>query len=156
MSALVSALMVCGAGLAGATGQPPVPIEERVKGAERVVIATVAMTSARYERNEFGDELIVTDAQLAIEEVLKGDAAPAVLTVEGGTLDGVTLRVSDLPMVAAGERAVFFLTRGKSGGELRPHLRGQGILKLDETGTVRGSSLTVGQIRKLAHGAAGK
>jgi hypothetical protein len=152
MTCLVAALLVGVGALAGAVGQPPVPIEERVRGAERVVVATVAGTSARMERNRFGDELIVTYAQLAIEEALKGGAEPAVLAVEGGTLDGLTLRVSDLPVIENGERAVFFLTRGAAGAMV-PHLRGQGILKLDSNDTVRGSSLTVGEIRRLARGA---
>ena len=60
-----------------AAGQQPVPgqpvtIEERARGAERVVVATVTDVSSRYERNEFGDELIVSRATLALEEVLKG------------------------------------------------------------------------------------
>lgn len=132
-------------------GQPPVPIPERARGADRVVVATVATTSARYERNQFGDELIVTRAALSVEEALKGDAAPARLAVEGGTVDGITLRVSDLPVLSAGERAVFFLTPGPD-GEYRPHLRGQGILKLDKSNQVRGSSLTVDEIRRLVRG----
>ena len=124
-------------------------IPERAHGAARVVVATVAETTARYERNEFGDELIVTYARLTIEEVVKGPAGPATLALEGGTVDGITMRVSSLPTLVDGERAVFFLTPGP-GGEFRPHLRGQGILKLDSTNTVRGSSLTLDEIRHQA------
>ena len=54
--------------------------------------------------------------------------------------------MSSLPTLARGERAVFFLTPGKQ-GEFRPHLRGQGILKLDRDDRVRGSSLTLDEIR---------
>ena len=52
------------------------------------------------------------------------------LDLEGGTLDGFTLRVSSLPTLVPGERAVFFLDGGNGG--YHAHLKGQGILKLDE------------------------
>ncbi len=136
-----------------ASGNQPVPIEERARGAQRIVVATVAQTMARHEQNEFGDKLIVTYATLAVEEVVKGPAGPVTLAVEGGTLDGFTMRVSSLPVVTAGERAVFFLVPGRN-GEFKAHLRGQGILKLDPNDTVRGSSLTVAEIRRLAGGGA--
>jgi hypothetical protein len=141
----VVAAMAC----LSAAGTEPQPIQERARGAARVVVATVAETSARYERNEFGDELIVTHARLAIEEVVKGPDGPAILALEGGTVDGITMRVSSLPSLTTGERAVFFLTPGPH-GEFRPHLRGQGILKLDSANRVRGSSLTLNEIRRLA------
>ena len=132
-------------------GQPPITIEERARGAERVVVATVTDVSSRYERNEFGDELIVSRATLALEEVLKGTTEPATLEYEGGTVDGITLHVSNLPALARGERAIFFMTRGKR-GELRPHLRGQGILKLDRSNHVQGSSLTLEDVRRMSRG----
>jgi hypothetical protein len=133
------------------TGQPPVSIEERARGAERVVVATVTDVTARYERNEFGDELIVSRATLAVEEALKGGTEAATLEYEGGTVGGIALHVSSLPALARGERAVFFMTRGKR-GELRPHLKGQGILKLDRTNHVQGSSLTLDDVRRMSHG----
>lgn len=134
--------------LVAATGQP-LPIPDRARGAARIVVATVAETSARYERNAFGDELIVTYAHLHVEETVKGPAGPAILALEGGTIDGITMRASSLPALAKGERAVFFLTPGAK-GEFRPHLRGQGILKLDANDRVPGSSLTLDEIRRLA------
>jgi hypothetical protein len=132
-----------------ASGVQPTSIQERARGAARVIVATVADTTARYERNEFGDELIVTYAHLAIEEAVKGPAGPVTLTIEGGTVDGITLRVSDLPSLRKGERAVFFLSPGRN-GEFQPHLRGQGILKLDSGNRVAGTGLTLDEIRRLA------
>jgi hypothetical protein len=133
------------------TGRPAT-IEERARGANRVVVATVAETSSRYERNEFGDEMIVTYARLAVEENLKGQSGPLTLAIEGGTVDGITMRVSSLPSLSRGERAVFFVTPGR-GGEFKPHLRGQGILKLTADDRVPGSSLTLNEIRRLTHAA---
>jgi hypothetical protein len=67
--------------------------------------------------------------------------------VEGGTIGTLTLRVSDEQTFVAGERAVFFLQHN-SRGRLIPHLRGQGLLKLDRTNRVPGSSLTLDEIRR--------
>jgi hypothetical protein len=131
-----------------AYGPQGVPIQERAHGAERIVVATVAETSARYERNEFGDQLIVSRVRLEVEEAIKGSDGALALTLEGGTVDGITMRVSSLPTLARGERAVFFITPGPN-GTFRPHLRGQGILRLDAMNRVRGSSLTLDEIRRL-------
>jgi hypothetical protein len=71
------------------------------------------------------------------------------MDLEGGTLGGVTLRVSDLPEVKPGERAVFFLDEADN-GVATPHLRGQGILKLEKDDVVTGSSLRLEDIRSSA------
>jgi hypothetical protein len=125
-----------------------VPLPERAKGAVRIVVATVTDTSARYERNEFGDELIVTRAYLKVEEAVKGSTEAVTLVVEGGTVNGITMRTSSLPALAKGERALFFLTPGRN-GEFKPHLKGQGILKLDAKGTVRGERLTLEEVKRI-------
>jgi hypothetical protein len=124
-------------------------IEERARGAERVVVATVTGITSKYERNEFGDELIVSHATLAVEEAVKGiSETVTTLEYEGGTVNGITLHVSSLPVLNRGERAVFFMTRGKQ-GQFKPHLRGQGILKLDAKNHVQGSSLTLDDVRRM-------
>jgi len=151
MVAVAGALAVTASSLGAQAGQPHT-IQERARGAARVVVATVTETSARRERNEFGDDLIITRAQLSVDEAVKGPAGPATLALEGGTVDGITMRVSDLPSLQRGERAVFFLSPGRN-GEFQPHLRGQGILKLDTNDRVLDSSLTLDEIRRLAGGA---
>jgi len=140
------------AGNLGAQRIPDIP--ERARGAERVVVGSVRDVNATREQTEWGDEIIVSHATLAVEESLKGDPQPAVvLDVEGGTVDGVTMHVSSLPTIDRGERGVFFLTRGNS-GHYRPYLRGLGILKLDASNTVKGSSLTLADIRRMARATA--
>jgi hypothetical protein len=125
-------------------------IEERARGAERIVVATITGITSKYERNEFGDELIVSRATLAVEESVKGSSdALTTLEYEGGTVNGITLHVSSLPVLNRGERGVFFMKRGKT-GEFKPHLRGQGILKLDAKNRVQGSSLTLEDVRRMA------
>ncbi len=93
--------------------------------------------------------VIVSEILLEVEETLKGSPDRLVwLDLEGGTLGGITLRVSDLPEIKVGERGVFFLDRGSA--NFAPHLRGQGILKLDPQNIVTGSSLRLDDIRRMA------
>jgi hypothetical protein len=127
-------------------------LDERVAGAETIVVATARAVTAEWRENQHGDRLIVSRVQLDVEETMKGAADRTMwMEMEGGTIDGLTLQVSSLPLVVGGERAVFFLDRGP--GTLRvPHLKGQGILFLDDRNVVRGSSLRLDEIRTHARG----
>jgi len=137
------------ASIASASDSRPVPLAERIQGAEVVVVATPTSVDASWRENGFGDRLIVSRYVLQVHETLKGRPAQAMpLDLDGGTLDGMTLRVSSSPALAPGERAVFFLDGGN--GAYHAHLKGQGILKLDDKDVVRGSSLTLGEIRRAA------
>ena len=128
--------------------QVPVPLAERARGADRVVVGRVTSVTPQWQINEFGDRLIVSTVHVAVTETLKGDATPTVdVDVEGGTIGSLTLHVSDQVTFAPGERATFFLTRTPR-GRFVPHLRGQGLLKLDGSNRVPGSSLTLEQIRR--------
>jgi hypothetical protein len=90
----------------------------------------------------------VSIVSVAVDETLKGPPQPSIqVEVEGGTIDDVTLRVSDLASFVPGDRAVFYLTRSPR-GVFVPHLRGQGLLKLDRQDQVPGSSLTLAEIRR--------
>ena len=126
-------------------------LDERIQGSQRVVIASARSVNASWRENTYGDRLIVSHVLLDVEETLKGPATSNAIwmDLEGGTLDGFTLVVSDLPTVRPGERGVFFLDQDESGVNT-PHLRGQGILKLDDNNIVTGSSLRVGDIRIAA------
>jgi hypothetical protein len=126
----------------------PVPIPERATGAQSVVVATVIEVTPTFERNSFGDQLIVSHAFLRVEESLKGQAADVIpFDVEGGTIGDLTLHVSDMQPISKGERAVFFITHSPSGANV-PHLRGNGILKLDPTDHVRGSTVTLDEVKR--------
>ena len=147
----VVGMMVC-AGVVQASAQPIASVDERITGAERVVVARANSIKAEWRENEYGDRLIVSRVQLRVEESLKGAAAETLrLDLDGGTLDGLTLQVSDLPMLEPGERAVFFLD-GAAADAFVPHLRGQGILILDDQDFVRGTSLRLDDIRAKARG----
>ena len=130
------------------SAQVPVPLAERARGAERVVVGRVASVTPQWQVNEFGDRLIVSTLHVTVSETLKGESTPTVdVDVEGGTIGQLRLTVSDQVQFAAGERATFFLKRNAR-GRLVPHLRGQGLLKLDGSNRVPGSSLTLEQIRR--------
>jgi hypothetical protein len=127
-----------------------VPLAERARGAERVVVGRVTTVSPIWRTNEFGDRLIVSIVSVAVDETLRGPALPSVdLEVEGGTIGELTLNVSDLEPMAPGDRAVFYLARDRR-GVFVPHLRGQGLLKLDRADRVRDSAVTLADIRRSA------
>jgi hypothetical protein len=152
--ALIAFILLIFSSVAGASQGRAVPLEERVQGANQVVVATVTDVTPRWGENAFGDRLIISRVSLRVDETLKGVAADAMsMDLEGGTLDGLTLRVSSLPALERGERAVFFLN-APGGGVYHPHLAGQGILKLDAAGFVRGSTLSLGTVRAIVRQAA--
>jgi hypothetical protein len=127
----------------------PVPLAERARGAERVIVGRVTTVNPIWQTNEFGDRLIVSIVTVAVDETLRGPVLPTVdVEVEGGTIGDLTLNVSDLEPVAPGDRAVFYLTRRR--GAFVPHLRGQGVLKLDRSDRVRNSATTLADIRRTA------
>ena len=146
----VAALVAAATVVAQAGSQRPVEIPERFRGAERAVVARVSEVTPRMERNRFGDELIVSHVRLNVEETLKGAPATTVdVVVEGGTIGDLTLSVSDMPEMKAGDRAVFFLAREAGTQRFVPHLRGQGVVRLDAEDHVPGSSLTLAKIREM-------
>jgi len=151
-----AALMATGlfTALVSASQSANVDIPTRARGADRVVVGTIVSVRAAFEKNEFGDELIVSHAVVEVDQNLKGNAPTAFVDVdvEGGTVGELTLKVSDLPSVERGDRGVFFLKRRGSSEVHVPHLRGLGILKLNANDVVLGSSLTLDEIRTLVRG----
>ena len=131
MKQLLVMLALVGSAESAQAQGPPSDIANRAKGAGRVVVARVAAVRAQFETNQFGDQLIMSHAVLEVLETLKGAPASMLnLAVEGGTVGDLTLKVSDLPSVAEGDRAMFFLDAA-GGSEHKPHGRGRGIVKID-------------------------
>lgn len=152
MTRVTVCLLLCIGIAASARAQDsiPVPLAERARGAERVVVGRVTAVEPMWRTNEFGDRLIVSVVNVSVDETLRGPAQSTVtVEVEGGTIGDLTLHVSDLEPVATGDRAVFYLARNAR-GVFVPHLRGQGLLKLDRTDRVRGSTVTLAEIRRTA------
>lgn len=131
-----------------ATAQPAVPIADRASGAEQVVVGRVSSVTPVWRENDFGDRLIISVLHVIVDESLKGSSQPAIdVEVEGGTIGSLTLRVSDLDTFVPGDRAVFYVQHNRRGG-LIPHRRGLGLQKLDNAGRVRGSGMTLDQVRR--------
>ena len=130
------------------SAQVPVPLAERARGAERVVVGRVASVAPHWQVNEFGDRLIVSVLRVAVTETLKGDARRRSTSRSRAARSASSRSTSRIRRpFAPGERAVFFLKR-KARGRFVPHLRGQGLLKLDGSNRVPGSSLTLDEIRR--------
>jgi hypothetical protein len=128
--------------------QDPIPLLERARGAERVVVGRAASSTPVWQVNEHGDRLIVSVVRVAIEETLKGPTTAVLdVEIEGGTIGDLTLHVSDQAPFVAGERAVLYLRRTPR-GTFVPHLRGQSLVKVDASNRVQGSSLTLDDIRR--------
>ena len=139
---------------ASAASGPSVDISTRARSAERIVVATVVDVQSSMSRNGYGDQLIVSRLLLQIQETMKGQVeSPLSLDVEGGTVGNLTLRVSDMPTLNQGDRAVFFTNPGPSGADV-PHLRGLGILKLDASDRVeQEGNLTLDDLRRIVNAA---
>jgi hypothetical protein len=58
----------------------------------------------------------------------------------------LTLKVSDMPVMTTGDRAVLFLDDSAKGGHV-PHGRGKGLLKVDGSNHVTGTTLTLDEVR---------
>jgi hypothetical protein len=141
---------------AAAQDAAPVPLADRARGAERVVVGRVTTVNPVWRVNDFGDRLIVSVLRVDVDETLKGAAQSSVdVEVEGGTIGGLTLRVSDQEALGPGDRGVFYLSRSAR-GTLVPHLRGQGFLRLDRTDRVPNTSLTLDEIRRTVAAGRGR
>jgi hypothetical protein len=135
-------------------GQSP-SVASRAKAARTVVLAEVEDVQPRFDQNRHGDRLIVSDVYVRVEEAWKGAQPSSVLiaTVEGGTVGELSLRVSDMPALKRGDRAVFFLDQ-TAPGRYAPHGRGHGVLKLTSDNRAEGTGLTLAQVRQAARAAA--
>jgi hypothetical protein len=125
-------------------------VVRRLRSAQQAVVGTVVDVQPRLERNRHGDVLIVSQVAVDVTEHVLGQAPSRVLfDAEGGTLNGYTMRVSDMPELRPGHRAVFLLRADERG---RPKLsdRGASILSLTAKDAIAGSHLSLQDVRQLA------
>jgi hypothetical protein len=144
---VVLACVSASTSLHGQPGPDPGP-GTRARAAAKVVVARILDVRGQFESNRFGDRLIVSHAVLEVLETWKGTSQPVLnMAIEGGTVGDLTLRVSDLPSLEKGERAVLFLDAAGN-GEYVPHGRGHGVaLKLTEDDRVRGTARSLNDVR---------
>jgi hypothetical protein len=88
-----------------------VAVDTLTQQSDRIVRGKVRNLSSRAGRNEYGDELIYSDIYISVTEALKGDRSDLILTVEGGTVNGITLTVSDSPEFRIGEEILVFVKK---------------------------------------------
>jgi hypothetical protein len=131
-------------------GQPK-GLGPAIQQSERVVVANVVAVQPYWRTNKWGDRLIVSRTWVRPSETLKGahTSGDVPVDIEGGTIQNLTLHVSDLPVVAKGERAVFLLRR-EPDGRFTPSGRGAGVLKLTANDQVVGTTLRLEDVRRAA------
>jgi hypothetical protein len=106
-------------------------LEELTRRAQLIVLATAVERQPRWHRDR---RLILTDATLAVERVLKGelDADRRVIaTVLGGEIDDLGVQVSGEANFTLGQRVIAFLQRNP-GGRYRAVSMSQGALPVLE------------------------
>jgi hypothetical protein len=88
--------------------------EQLVSNSDTIVVGTVSATNSHWNANH---TLIITDATVAVDSVLKGDQKQPNLNISqvGGTADGITLQVSSSSFFSANEKAVLFLKKEATG-----------------------------------------
>jgi hypothetical protein len=106
-------------------------LEELIDASTLVVRGTVSAAKA-----STGGSVIQTEYQVAVAEVLKGDAAAGALTVSlpGGEAGGVRQTLAGVPSMRSGEQYVFFLWRARSGRLLLVGMS-QGLFKINGSGS---------------------
>lgn len=101
------------AGFALAIGSAPVsatiyvqvPEALAARAADEIVLGDVVATTSAWERGR-----IVTRARVRVDAVLAGAAPPSIeVTVPGGSIDGIAMRVIGAPALAPGERVLLLL-----------------------------------------------
>jgi len=109
--------------------------ENLVDRAELIFTGQVISQHPEWKTIE-GQKSIVTLVSFRVEAIHKGSADSTVmLQFLGGTLDGVTLDVSDMPKFKPGERAVLFVAKnGVSASPLLGFYHGKFSVQKDESG----------------------
>ena len=95
-------------------------LSEQADFSDVVVVGVVNKAETKLEKDENGDQLMVTHVKVSVLEWLKGTSGPSIeVDMVGGTLNGVTMKSSAEPdPLKAKDKAVFYLQK-KSNGNYR-------------------------------------
>ncbi len=122
-------------------------LDSRIEGSEAVFRGKVESKRSYYLRRSNGSEIIVTRYKLSLDETFKG--RPPVdreVVIEGGTVNGITLTVSDMPVLNPGEELIVLGDETPDG--FTPRDRSGGILRIEPgTGKLLGGVLTTNDFR---------
>jgi hypothetical protein len=111
---------------------------ELVNRADLVAIGTIRHAASRVRPD---NGWVITDYELAVEETLKGTAAPAItLTEVGGVADGWFTVISDAATYRSGERVLVFLHRASDGTYYTASMK---LGKFEFTRNAQGASVLV-------------
>jgi hypothetical protein len=132
-------LMIVCATAASATVFDHLPTDtELVERSELVVIGTVRSAASRVRPD---NGWVVTDYELAVEETLKGTAAPTItLTEVGGVADGRFTVIEDAATYTPGQRVLLFLHRAGDGAYFTAAMK---LGKFEFTRNAQGASVLV-------------
>jgi hypothetical protein len=92
-----------------------VTMHDLIQGSDRILQGRVLSMSCHAGTNQYGDQLIYTDISIRADQALKGERTNMLLTIEGGTANGITLKVSDVPTFKVGEEVVVFAKKQTAG-----------------------------------------
>ena len=106
-------------------------LEDLTRKADLILVGVGGETQTRHSAD---GRLIVTDVNVDVQDVLKGSIKKGdavVVTVLGGTLDGLGLRVPGEASIPQGKPALLFLYRnGVAGNDLRVVGMAQGMMPM--------------------------
>lgn len=120
------------------------PVEKLTDNADSVFVGVITDVLSQNVKTPEGDEIIVSDVTVLVEEKIKGDPPGQIRTrVPGGTVNGVTMVAfehDDTPPVK-GKRAAWFVNKG----------RAMAAYRVEEERVV-GRGMSVSQLRDRVQG----
>lgn len=147
ISAVIVAVLGSALGLASATQFQAFDRDGQVRGSELIAVGRVVATASHW--NE-AHSAIVTDVDVALDEVWKGSPAGNRITVRtlGGAVDNVALAVEGTATFRADERVVLFLR--SANGFYEPWGMRFGVYEII---AVDGASFVIGALPPAVSGA---
>lgn len=139
----LSAAVLCACALAGAFWLVAQARASTVRGlsleelTHKADLIVVGVAEESQSRRHIDGKLIVTDVSLRVEQVLKGKAKvhdTVVVTLLGGTLDGIGLSVPGEASLPQGKQALVFLQHAPRSHDLRIVGMAQGALPMQAQG----------------------
>ena len=145
--AAVLACVLTSAPRLGATSYPPVTFDELITRADVIFVGEVVDVRP-YTQSTRDGEIIKTRVVFRVADPLWGTKS----TLEtfdflGGEIDGVVMRVAEMPRFAVGDRRVVFARRGRSINPIVGFTQGLMRVDRDTFGVERVSAMRLSDLR---------